>query len=475
MTKHIEGEDRNEAIMFPEILDDYVATEAQVRFIDAFVNRIDLQTLEFSNAVTKPTGRPPYNPADLLKLYLYGYLNRVRSSRQLERESWRNIEVLWLLRKLHPDFKTIADFRKDNGQAIRNVCRIFTLLCRNIGLFGGEIIAIDGSKFKACNSKKRNFTRSKLDRLIKETDKKIDEYLVQLDEEDSKEKDVKSPTTEQLQKKIEWMKENLKKYLGLQKQMKSTGQTQVSLTDPDSRAMYLGQAIQISYNVQTAVDAKCKLIVDHEVTNSVTDLGQLSPLALRVKDFLGVPGFELLADRGYYFGEQIKTCLDAGITPYIPKPKTSTNLKRKMFSKDDFTYLTQENAYRCPAGKLLTHRFRTMERGRDIHYYMASDCNTCSLKLRCTRTKYRRLTRLNDEAVLDDMAARIIANPDKVDLRKTLAEHPFGTLKRTMDQGYFLLKGIKKVSSEMSLSVLAYNMKRVFTLLGVAAMIAALR
>ena len=472
---HVQGEDRSQSLMFPELLEDYIAEDNQVRFIDSFVDGLDLNSLNFDKAVTKRTGRPPYDPGDLLKLYLYGYLNRVRSSRQLERESHRNVEVLWLLRRLHPDFKTIADFRKANGEAIRSLCRVFTGMCRNEGLFGGEMLAIDGSKFKACNSKKRNFTKAKLQRQIQETDKKIDEYLKQLDEEDQREADVKNPTAEELRKKIEWMKQNLNKYLALQQEMEKTGQTQISLTDPDSRAMYLGQAIQISYNVQTAIDAKNKMIVDHEVTNSVTDLGQLSPLALRVKEFLGVSGFDLLADRGYYFGEQIKICKDAGITPYISKPNTSANLKKKMFAKEHFTYLPNEDAYRCPAGNPLTFRFSTTERGRDIRYYIASDCKKCDLKKQCTRNDFRRLTRLNDEAVLDEMAKRIRENPQKMSLRKTLAEHPFGTLKRAMNQGYFLMKGIKKVSTEMSLSVMAYNMKRAFNILGVTAMIAALR
>jgi transposase len=370
---HIQGEDRFQSIMFPEVLEDYVPEDSQVRYIDAFVDRLDLEALNFQKATAKNTGRPPYHPGDLLKLYLYGYLNRVRSSRKLENETYRNLEVIWLLRKLHPDFKTIADFRKNNGQSIRSLCQLFTLMCRKEGLFGGEMLAIDGSKFKACNSKKRNFTQSKLKRLIKETDKKIDEYLQELDREDQKEADIQNPSKEELRKKIDRLDENLKKYLAIQEKMKSTGQTQVSLTDPDSRAMYLGQAIQISYNVQFAVDAKHKMVLDHEVTNSVTDLGQLSPLALRAKNVLGVAGFELLADRGYYFGEQIKACIDAGITPYIPKPNTSANLKKKMFSKEHFTFIPETDAYRCPAGKSLTYRFSTTERGRDVRYYIASE------------------------------------------------------------------------------------------------------
>jgi transposase len=471
---HIQGEDRFQSVMFPEVLEDYVPEEAQVRYIDAFVDRLDLEALNFQKATPRNTGRPPYDPGDLLKLYLYGYLNKVRSSRKLETETYRNLEVIWLLRKLHPDFKTIADFRKNNGPAIRNVCRVFTLMCREHGLFGGELLAIDGSKFKASNSKKRNFTQSKLKRLIKETDKKIDEYLQELDREDQSEAEIQNPTKEELRKKIERLDENLKKYLAIQEQMKRSGQTQVSLTDPDSRAMYLGQAIQISYNVQFAVDGKHKMVVDHEVTNSVTDLGQLSPLALRVKDLLAVPGFELLADRGYYFGEQVKACIDAGITPYIPKPNTSINLKKKMFSKEHFTFIPESDSYRCPAGKSLTYRFSTTERGRDIRYYMASDCKRCPIKVNCTGNDYRRLTRLEDEALLDDMAVRLKQNPQKYSLRQTLSEHPFGTLKRNMNQDHFLMRGLEKVKTEMSLSVIAYNLKRAFNILGVISMIAAL-
>jgi transposase len=362
----------NEGLLLAALLPE----DAQVRYIDAFVDRLDLAALNFQRVTSSHTGRPPYHPGDLLKLYMYGYLNHVRSSRRLEQETYRNVEVIWLIRKLHPDFKTIADFRKNNGQAIRDLCRLFTLMCRDEGLFGGQLLAIDGSKFKASNSKKRNFTESKIKRLIKESEKKIDEYFHELDRQDEKESEISNPTKEELRKKIDRISENLKKYLTIQQQMKETKQSQLSLTDPDSRAMYLSQAIQISYNVQFAVDAKHKMIVDHEVTNSVTDLGQLSPLALRAKNLLGVSGFELLADRGYYFGEQVKECVDSGIVPYIPKPNTSVNLKKKMFSKEHFTFSPETDSYRCPADKTLTYRFSTTERGRNVRYYIASRLQT---------------------------------------------------------------------------------------------------
>ena len=473
--RHIEGEDRNQTVLFPESLEEYVSEQNAVRFVDAFVENLDLGGLGFQKAIPKETGRPPYNPSDLLKLYLYGYLNRIRSSRALERESHRNVELMWLIRKLHPDFKTVADFRKDNIDGIRSVCSEFVLLCRRMELFGRELIAIDGSKFKAANSKKRNFTAGKVKRMIRETEEKIDEYLRILDEEDEKESGESEVTAEELKKKIEWLKQNRDRYCKLQEEMQKRGENQISLTDSESRAMYLGQAIQISYNVQTAVEGKNKFIIEHEVTNSVTDQGQLLPLALKAKEILQTEKLELLADMGYYYGEQIKACQEAGITSYIPKPNSSANLKQKMFTKANFIYESDKDRYRCPAKKYLTYRFDTVERNRHIRYYVASGCNRCYLKSKCTRNKVRRITRWIGEDILDEMARRIRSHPEKIGLRKTLSEHPFGTIKRWMDQGYFLMRGLQKVSAEVSLSVLAYNMKRAFSILGVSTLIQALK
>jgi transposase len=431
---HIQGTDRDQFTLFPEALDDYISQENPVRFIDAYVDSLDLQQLGFRHAVLQETGRPPYHPGDLLKLYLYGYLNRVRSSRQLEREAQRNLEVMWLMKRLTPDFKTVADFRRDNRQAIRNVSREFTLFCRRLDLFSGDLVAIDGSKFKAVNSRSKNFTRKQLKRVIQKLDEDIDRYLDEMDQADAEEPEEKKLTAEELQDKIEEMKRQRAEAEKMEKQLDESGETQISLTDPDSRMMPLagGPRTQVGYtilaqgNVQTTVDPKYKLIVDHEVTNAVTDRDLLSTMAMRAKDLLGVDELEALADMGYYHGKEVKACLEAGITPFIPKPHTSASRKRGLFAKDDFCYDPEQDCYECPAGEKLTFRFQTTEKNREIKYYATSACAQCSIKAQCTRSKGgRRITRWVDEDLLDEMEQRVLESPEKMKLRKSLAEHPF--------------------------------------------------
>src|SRR3990170_3349296 len=450
---YIQGSDRNQLTLFPEALDEYIAEDNPVRFLDAFVETLNLAVMDFGHAVLQDTGRPPYHPADLLKLYVYGYLNRIRSSRQLEKEAGRNLELMWLLKRLTPDFKTIADFRRDSRQAIRQVSREFTLFCRQLDLFGGEIVAIDGSKFKAQNSKGRNFTHKKLKRQIKELEKKIDEYLEELDQADEGEKDVPDkPNVDQLREKIEAMKGRQAERRQLEEQMRQGGQSQISLTDPDSRSMPVGggEATVVGYNVQLSIDAKHKLIVDHEVTTDVTDLGLLSHMAERAKQALGVDEMDVIADKGYYDGQEVKACLDEGITPYIPKANTSANRKRGLFTKEDFLYDPDQDDYGCPAGQTLTYRFTTVEQEREIGYYSnPAACRECGLKPQCTRNKGgRRITRWVDEHLLEAMQARVQAEPEKVGLGKQLGGHPFGTIKCAMNQGYFLMRGLEKVRAE---------------------------
>ena len=476
--EHIQGSDREQMTLLPEALDDYVARDNPVRFLDTFIDSLDLKSLAFEHIVLKETGRPPYHPADLLKLYVYGYLNRIRSSRRLETESGRNLELMWLLRRLTPDFKTIADFRRDNRQAIRRVCRQFTVFCRQLELFGGELVAIDGSKFKAQNAKGRNFTQAKLKRQLKELDQKIDEYLEELDQADEEEKDLpEKPNAEQLWEKIEAMKRRQAQLRERQQQMKDSGQSQISLTDPDSRAMPVGggEATLVGYNVQLSVDAKHKLIVDHEVTNDVTDLGLLSHMAKSAKQALGVDAIDVVADRGYYDGQEVKACLEEDITPYLPKANTSANRKRGLFTKEDFRYDREQDRYGCPAGQALTFRFTTVEQERQIRYYATRACRECALKPKCTgNQRGRRITRWVDEHLLEAMQARVQAEPEKVGLRKQLAEHPFGTIKHAMNQGYFLMRGLEKVRAEMALTVMAYNLKRAIQILGVPKLVQAL-
>jgi transposase/transcription elongation factor Elf1 len=472
---YIEGEDRKQRVLFPEVLEDYIGEENPVRFIDVFIEGLDLSEMGFGRAIAKETGRPPYDPGDLLRLYVYGYLNRTRSSRQLEREAGRNVELMWLMRKLRPDFKTIADFRKDNPQALKKVCREFTLWCKRLELFGGELVAIDGSKFGAVNSPKRNFTEKKLRRMIREIEDKIDQYLKDLDRQDKQEAGRQSLSREQLKEKIEGYKGRRAQYEELKSDLEHSGESQISLTDPESRSMRVGHGVEVSYNVQIVVDQKNKLLVEHEVTNEVIDLGQLSTMAKKAKEMLGVEALEVVADRGYYNGEEVKACEQSGITAYVPKSNTSSNLKRGLFTKEDFIYEPDKDCYRCPAGKELSYRYQSLEQGRQMRTYQISGCKSCGLKSQCSINKkgIRAIKRWVDEAILEAMARRIAENPEKIELRKNLAEHPFGTIKRAMNQGYFLMRGLTKVGTEMSLTILAYNLKRVINILGVRTMVEA--
>ncbi|MCH7475643.1 MAG: IS1182 family transposase [Gemmatimonadetes bacterium] len=468
---YVSGVDREQQVLFPEVLDEYVGEENQVRFIDAFVSQLDLEVLGFAHATAPVTGRPPYHPGDLLRLYIYGYLHKIRSSRKLERETHRNVELLWLLRKLQPDHKTIAEFRRTNPKALKRVCREFTVLCKRLDLFAGELIAIDGSKFRAVNSKARNYTRKDLRRLLKAIDRKIGRYLGELDTQDATEAAVASPSRPDLQQQIATLQERQAEYQGLLTDLDEADQEQVSLTDSDSRRMKSGPRTEVSYNVQTAVEAKHKLIVAHDVTNDGTDHHQLSPMVQAAQEVLQAETLTVVADRGYYNGSEIKACVDAGVTPLVPKAQTSGNRKRGLFTKDAFRYDRARDCYHCPAGATLTNRSAP---GGRYHRYRTPACGGCALKAQCTRNKQGRcLERWEHEGVLDAMARGLARRPDTVRHRACLAEHPFGTMKRGMDQGYFLLRGLEKVKAEFSLTVLAYNLKRVTRIVGVPRLLAA--
>jgi len=470
---HRTGLDRSQTLLFPERLEDYVAGENPVRFLDAFVTSLDLHTLGFAKARCASTGRPPYDPAALLKLYLYGYLHRVRSSRSLEAECHRNVEVLWLLGKLAPDFKTIADFRKDNLKPLKAVARQFTLLCRKLELFGGELLAIDGSKFAAVNARDQNFNADKLQDLIARADARLAEYLAQLDTGDAAEPGAATLSSAELAAKIaalqerqDWHKELLAQLDGEQKQ--------ISVTDPDTRKMSTAHGTVVGYNAQLAVDAKHKLIAADDVTNEGTDLHQLAGVALDAKASLEIKQAEVLADAGYYNAAEVSRCLEHGLTPFIPKSDTSANTARGLYGKSQFQYDAAKDAYVCPAGGTLTYRFSTHELGRELKYYRATGCKSCALKSRCTRNKANRtITREANEHLMEAMAARMKQSPEKFKLRKTLAEHPFGTIKRWFGYTHFLLKGLPKVQCEWSLTTLAYNLKRVLNLVSFEKLMAA--
>lgn len=461
---HRAGIDRSQTLLFPEALEDYVGAGNPVRFLDAFVSSLDLHALGFAKARCANTGRPPYDPAALLKLYLYGYLHRIRSSRQLEAECHRNVELIWLVRKLAPDFKTIADFRKDNLAALKAVSRQFTLLCRQLELFGGELLAIDGSKFRAVNARDQNFNAAKLQELIAHTDARLAEYYAALEAGDAREPAVPALDKESLQQKIAALQEKRDWHAELLAELDEEAK-QVSVTDPDTRRMPTAQGNVVGYNAQLAVDAKHKLIAADEVTNEVNDYRQLADVAQLAKENLELEQTEVVADKGYYSAAEVSRCVAQNITPHIPKADTSANTKAGLFGKSQFRYDAAKDVYECPGQQELTYRFSTFELGRGLRYYRASGCASCALKKQCTRNQGNRtITREDNEPLMEAMAERLQREPEKFRLRKQLAEHPFGTIKRWMGFTHFTLKGLVKVRTEWSLVTLAYNLKRVLNL-----------
>jgi transposase len=473
---HISGFERSQILLLPEAVDDYVDADNPVRFIDVFVDELDLSAAGFVRVAAKATGRPGYSPADLLKLYIYGYLNRVRSSRRLEMESHRNIEVIWLLRSLKPDFKTIADFRRDNRAAFRSVYREFALLCRRLDLYGRELLAVDGTRIKAVNNKDRNFTRNSLQDFIRAADERLDDYLRRLDEGDVEEGGTGGGArTKNLAEKIEALRQKRGRYGAMLADLERTGENQISLTDPDSRAMAAYTKVGVGYNIQIAVDAKNKMIVEQAVTNQVVDMGLLTQTAEPARAILDVENIDVVADRGYFKIEDIEACEKAGLTPYVPKPQRGSAVRKGFFRKDEFRYDPNQDVYICPAGETLSPNHEGKSRDlKKIDYSNPAACPACTLRSRCT-TNLRRVSRLENEAVLDRMAARLKARPEILDRRRQLVEHPFGSIKQWMNQGTFLMKGLDNVRAEFSLTAVVYNLRRALNILGVEAMMAAVR
>jgi len=472
---HISGFDRSQLLLLPEAIDDYVGADNPVRFIDGFVDGLDLAAAGFTRVAPKTTGRPGYAPDDMLKLYIYGYLNRVRSSRRLEAECHRNIEVIWLLRTLKPDFKTIADFRADNRAAFKAVFRQFTLLCKRLDLFGRELLAVDGTRIKAVNNKDRNFTRNSLEKFIKAADERLEEYLQRLDEGDAAESGTGGARTKNLAEKIEALRNKRGRYAALLAEMERTGEAQVSLTDPDSRAMAAHTKVGVGYNIQVAVDAKNKMIVEQAVTNQVVDMGLLTQTAEPARAILDVATIDVVADRGYFKIEDIEACENAGCVPFVPKPQRGSSVREGFFRKDEFRYDPERDVFICPAGQILASRYESRLRElKKIDYANRAACLVCPIRSRCTNG-YRKVSRLENEAVLDRMAARLKARPEVLDRRRETVEHPFGSIKQWMNQGAFLMRGLDKVRAEFSLTALVYNLRRALNILGVEAMMEAVQ
>ena len=479
MAGFVEGLDRSQCTLFPASLDDYVGEDNPVRAVDAFVGGLDLEKLGFTSIDPLDTGRPGYHPATMLKIYIYGYLNRIPSSRRLERECQRNLELIWLTGKLAPDFKTIADFRKDNGEPIRQTCRAFVVICRKLDLLSKASVAIDGSKFKAVNARDKNFTEAKMKRRLERIDESIARYMSQLETADrqaAQGADVPAAKVTRLKDKVAKLKEEIVRLNAINEQLQASPDKQISLTDPDARSMATSGKDTgiVGYNVQAAVDTTHHLIVTHEVTNIGTDRHQLANMGEQAREELGVDTLEAVADRGYYEGGEIKACEDAGITVTLPKPQTSGAKAAGRFGKQDFVYVASEDVYRCPAGKTLAFRYAGMDDGKMMRRYWTNECGECPLKAQCTTGQERRVSRWEHEAVLETVQARLDHHPEKMTVRRSTAEHPFGTIKCWMGWTHFLTKRLPKVSTEMALNVLAYNMKRVMAIIGVAGLLEAL-
>jgi transposase len=478
MSRFVEGEDRKQQALLPSSLEDYVDEDNPARVVDVFVDELDLQALGFE-LVPAATGRPAYHPAMLLKLYVYGYLNRVPSSRRLEREAQRNVELMWLTGKLAPDHKTIANFRKDNGPAIQAACAHFVVLCRQIGLFTQALAAVDGSKFKAVNTRDRNFTATKLKKRMEQVADHIAGYLADLDTADRQEGEAAEARAGKLKDKIATLRVQMQALKAMEAEVAASPDGQVSLTDPDARAMATsgrGSGI-VGYNVQSVVEAEHHLIVAHEVVMTGSDRQQLAAMSGKAKAAMGVERIEMLADRGYFSGEEIVACEAMGVTPYVPKPLTSGAKADGRFGKQDFTYLPGQDAYRCPASALLPHHMTTVERGLTLHrYWDRASCQACPLKPRCTPSPERRITRWEHEAVIDAMQRRMdLAPQSPMKARRLMVEHPFGTIKAWMGSTHFLMRRLENVKTEIGLHILAYNLKRAMQILGARPLMAAMQ
>lgn len=479
MKRFVEGEARDQGGLFPAHLNDFIGEDNPVRAVDVFVEMLDLRGLGFSSVDPRATGRPSYHPAVLLKLYVYGYLNAIPSSRRLEREAGRNVELMWLTGRLAPDHKTIADFRKDHGPAIQQACAQFVGLCRELGLFSKAIVALDGSKFKAVNSRDNNFTVNKVAKRIEQAEIHIARYLTALERADRQGGEIAEERTPRLKDKIERLRQRIEDLKAMGARLEASPGAQVSLADPDARAMSShGKGTDVvGYNVQIAVDAEHHLILAHDVTNVGSDRAQLAPMGEKAREASGHASITVLADRGYYSGDQIVACDGRGVDPIIPKTETSGGALRGRFTIQDFLYDRVHDRYTCPAGQLLTQAKKRSTRGPDpdfVRYRNLDACGACDLKSRCTQERFQQIRRWKHDDVLDAMQQRLEHMPKAMTVRRRTAEHPFGTIKAWMGATHFLTRTLPKVKTEMSLQVLAYNLKRMMALFGIGPLIQAM-
>lgn len=465
---HVAGQSRYQATLFPEVLDEAMPADHQVRVIDAFVDALDLAQLGFSKVEAEATGRPPYAPGDLLKLYLYGYLNQVRSSRRLERETHRNVEVMWLINRVAPAFKTIADFRKDHAAAIVGVCRALIRFCREQSLFAGQLLAIDGSKIGAVASRKKVMTPKRIEKMTAAIDRKIAAYLATMDEADRQERtDAAAPID--VAAAVAALREQRATLQQHAQMLAREGLRQHVIGEPEAKLMRTPQGHRVAYNAQIAVDAKHHLVAAFDLTNEGNDERQLHPLASQAKEAVGAEQVTVVADTGYSSGEQGTRCEKENITAIVPRAATVNTHGKKYFSRDQFSYDAASDSWRCPAGETLTCRMISpaLQRKR----YSTDACGGCVLKAQCTSAARRLIYRSFHEDAREAMHRRAINNPIWMQQRRQLAEHPFGTMKWLMGIPRFLVRGLKKAKAELALVVLSYNLKRVINTLSVPALL----
>lgn len=468
----ITGIDRNQKIMFPEYVEDYVEEDNPIRVIDEYVETLNFIEMGFTKTTEIRPGAPGYHPSILMKLYLYGYANGIRSTRKLESEANRNIEVMWLLRRLKPDFKTIADFRKENRNNLVKVFKDFSLLCKELGLYGKELIAVDGTKFKANNSKRNNYNQKKIDRQVKYIDEKTQEYLKALENNDSTEENQVKYSSEEIKEKLEYLKQRKKTYEAIEQELKESGETEISTVDPDSRLMENKKnGLEMGYNLQIAVDEKHKLIVDFDVTQNASDQGNLNAMSQKAKKAFNMEDkdeLELLADKGFYQAEDLKKCEENNTITYVSKQTYANSTNDREFYTDKFKYDKDKDIYLCPGGYELNKINHKKEDRKSTKYRNYEACKNCEYKTRCTTAvKGRIITRSKDQDFLDKVDARTQENMDKYLQRQIIVEHPFGTIKRTMNAGYYLCRGMESILGETSLIMLAYNFKRVLNIVGI--------
>lgn len=468
---HVEGQSRYQTTLFPEILDEVVGRNDPVRVIDAFVDGLALGELGFSKAVAEEMGRPPYAPGDLLKLYIYGYLHRIRASRRLAEEARRNVQAMWLVNRLTPSFKTIADFRKDHAAAIVRVCRSFIGFCREQSLFGAELLAIDGTKIAAVASRKQVLTPKKIEKLNAAIERRIADYLASMDETDQREAGSEDKAAN-VAAAIEALKAQKERLQAQAQDMASKGLAQKVMTEPQARLMRTPHGHAVAYNAQTAVDAEHGLIAAFELTNEGNDLQQLHPMAVQGKEAVGADEITVVADTGYSNGEHGMRCEQDKITAIVPRPETVNPKGRQYFSRDRFSYDHESDTWRCPAGETL--KLYKTSQTQQKKEYTTRTCGSCALKAQCTDTKRRVIVRHFYEDDREAMHQRAAADPIWMRRRRETAEHPFGTMKWLMAGPRFLVKGLEKAKGELALGVLCYNLKRVTNILSVPALLAAM-